>query len=553
MRYQKDTTAAVIKEGWNPQVSPPAGLLAAVELFLSGFTPLPIRPGKKAPFIPWAEFQARPPDLAEVIDWYRYRPGAGVAVVTGKAKGLLVVDVDPKNGGFESLARFEEEFGELPQGPRVRTQSGGLHAYFRHPAFDAEARNDARPGIDIKGSGGYVVAPPSRGEQGEYSWIGAVPIDSRLLPPTPESVADLCGAGSRGSRRSRTEVAGATPIRVMTDTDRTEAEQEEFRSLWEAFGIELRDGEHTYLCVFHEEKNPSLGINSRKCLWHCFTCQISGGLKYLEELASEHLCRNSSDTHNTHSPKTNFDTLRSCPNAVPLYKQRLKETRGSVVGGPCKMRTCDFCGPRLRDHRVSAFLRVAADSKVHVIEVEETKWSSMQRRFERWAERGGDHADGCWLQCPARPGLRLIFNTFGEGDLVINDLWETITDALQAVPSKAGSRGRNVTMSPNVRTLMPTPDADIKYFSLVSPEVFDRGAKESESGAVVVRTNRKGQAVEVTSPPMEDQEAFARFASECGVVLRRRPPKNSEWFQAFLRRRAAEQPGMGSGDNGMAR
>lgn len=95
--------------------------------------------------------------------WDRW-PVAGVAVRTGQASGLVVLDIDPRHGGDEALDRLQAEHGHLPPGREVRTGSGGTHLYFAHPGGDHLPNSAGRlgPGIDTRADGGYVIAPPSR-------------------------------------------------------------------------------------------------------------------------------------------------------------------------------------------------------------------------------------------------------------------------------------------------------------------------------------------------------------------------------------------------------
>lgn len=103
--------------------------------------------------------------------WERHAR-ANVAVATGAVSGIVVLDVDAGKGGFETLARLEEEHGALPATLTVATGGGGLHLYFRHPGVPV--RNSVRklgPGLDIRGDGGYVIAPPSNHRSGgTYTW-----------------------------------------------------------------------------------------------------------------------------------------------------------------------------------------------------------------------------------------------------------------------------------------------------------------------------------------------------------------------------------------------
>jgi len=89
---------------------------------------------------------------------------AMIGIPTGEASGFFVLDLDCKNGaqGLEWLAAHE---ARLPQTRRHRTRSGGIHLLFTMPA-GRTIRNSASkvgPGVDVRGTGGYIIAPPSDG------------------------------------------------------------------------------------------------------------------------------------------------------------------------------------------------------------------------------------------------------------------------------------------------------------------------------------------------------------------------------------------------------
>jgi len=109
--------------------------------------------------------------------WQKF-PGALLGVTTGPDSGCFVIDADTPEGhdkdGVGTLRRWIEEHGPLPNTVEATTPSGGWHVYFRWPD-DLEIRNSESklaPGIDVRGEGGMVIAPPSyRADKGaSYGW-----------------------------------------------------------------------------------------------------------------------------------------------------------------------------------------------------------------------------------------------------------------------------------------------------------------------------------------------------------------------------------------------
>ena len=144
---------------------------------LRGWRVLPIKPGEKRP--PMGAWQkAATVDTAMIDKWWTelYRDH-GIGIATGRASGIFVLDVDvaEDKAGDETLADLEARYGELPDTPTVETPSGGAHYYFKIPD-GIEIRNDAGrrlgQGLDIRGEGGQVVAPPTARAVDAYEWVG---------------------------------------------------------------------------------------------------------------------------------------------------------------------------------------------------------------------------------------------------------------------------------------------------------------------------------------------------------------------------------------------
>jgi RecA/RadA recombinase len=108
-------------------------------------------------------------DERAVNEAWASRPGANLGIVTGRASGVWVLDVDPDNGGDEKLAALVAAYGTLPETWTVRTGSGGRHYYWRMPDFDfTTSRGQLPVGLDVRGNAGQVVAPPSYTLKGPY-------------------------------------------------------------------------------------------------------------------------------------------------------------------------------------------------------------------------------------------------------------------------------------------------------------------------------------------------------------------------------------------------
>jgi putative DNA primase/helicase len=126
--------------------------------------------------------------------WWEYDfPCSNVGIRTGKESGLVVLDVDPRHGGDESLRQLEAQHGPLPETPTVRTGGGGQHFYFQHPGFRVPSRSSVLgAGLDIRGDGGSVVAPPSlHVSGGQYRWEPGKSPEQIQLAPLPAWLLDL--------------------------------------------------------------------------------------------------------------------------------------------------------------------------------------------------------------------------------------------------------------------------------------------------------------------------------------------------------------------------
>lgn len=119
-------------------------------------------------------------DRERIAAWWRACESANIGVRTGE--GYVVVDFDPRNGGIESHRRLVERHGPFPD--TLTSQTGGSGLQFFYLGDDLPSRNGLYAGVDFKGSGGFVVAPPSMHRSGRaYRWAkGKGPRDIAMVP-----------------------------------------------------------------------------------------------------------------------------------------------------------------------------------------------------------------------------------------------------------------------------------------------------------------------------------------------------------------------------------
>lgn len=124
-------------------------------------------------------------DPARITEWFQRVPHANVGIAMGEPSGVVALDVDPRNGGDDTLADAEREHGGLPETALQLTGGGGYHYLFRHTP-GTRLRSPGR-GIDVKSTGGYIVAEPSAHVSGgHYAWEGSAdPTDGHPIADAP--------------------------------------------------------------------------------------------------------------------------------------------------------------------------------------------------------------------------------------------------------------------------------------------------------------------------------------------------------------------------------
>jgi len=173
----------------------------AIEYASLGLPVFPIAPGLKVPLIKeWQNLATT--DERQIMRWAREAPNANVGILTGPRSGVLVVDVDVKDGrdGRKTLIDLEARGKELPDCPVSRTPSGGYHLWLaavpglRNCAGRTKSGRGIGEAIDVRADGGYAMAPPSRLRQtedhgaGQYRWRFRL---GKRLPELPQWAVDM--------------------------------------------------------------------------------------------------------------------------------------------------------------------------------------------------------------------------------------------------------------------------------------------------------------------------------------------------------------------------
>jgi putative DNA primase/helicase len=106
-------------------------------------------------------------DIQSITMWWSKMPDANIGLATGKQSNLVVLIVGGSEGEAR-LASLERKFGSLPQ--TVIVKMGNVrHLHLAYPRDTTEIKSIARPKLklEVRGDGGYVLAPPSTDETGQ--------------------------------------------------------------------------------------------------------------------------------------------------------------------------------------------------------------------------------------------------------------------------------------------------------------------------------------------------------------------------------------------------
>ena len=168
-------------------------LKAALDYHSRGWCVMPLNAKTRTPIDKWKRFQNERPNREQIIEWWTKWPDASIGIITGKVSGLAVVDLDSE----EAIRAFRKQFGKF--NTPVSETRRGFHLLF---AYVNGARNRVRLNgieLDVRGEGGYIVAPPSIHPLSGKRYRWRRPPDTPLAPfplelltkgsPVPENAA----------------------------------------------------------------------------------------------------------------------------------------------------------------------------------------------------------------------------------------------------------------------------------------------------------------------------------------------------------------------------
>jgi Bifunctional DNA primase/polymerase, N-terminal len=154
-----------------------------------GWAIFPLAEGEKVPMKGTDGFKSASVSRAQISIWCRRFPHANIGLATGKISGVLVIDLDPRSGCNETLAKLAKQGKLLGDTIEAASPRDGRHLYFAYdPRITVSKANALGSGIDVKTDGGYITAPPSfwRRNGRPYTW--SRPPRGSDLPRLPQWV-----------------------------------------------------------------------------------------------------------------------------------------------------------------------------------------------------------------------------------------------------------------------------------------------------------------------------------------------------------------------------
>jgi hypothetical protein len=265
-------------------------LSAAREYAERGWRVFPLWPRDKKP-IPRNGFKEASTDRNQILEWWQSFPDANIGLATGEPFDVLDLD------GPAGVPHLQELLGAdfRHTGPVVLTGKG-WHFYFQ--ALGTGNRAGLLGGkVDYRGTGGYVVAPPSVHPSGRvYRWADDGRGPAAQLPVVPDLLAEVIAkpksevlqpaAVALSLPGGRTEIAATT--RATTAAGRPDVV-----AVAQALGLTVHVKGVNYVtnCIFHSDPGPSMVLYTGQNKFYCYGCEAHGDswdLQKREDITGRH-------------------------------------------------------------------------------------------------------------------------------------------------------------------------------------------------------------------------------------------------------------------------
>lgn len=152
----------------------------------------------KIPMVKWVPFQKRIATIDEVAKWFKDWPEANIGVITGKISNLVVFDLDSPKAFI-----YTKEKGGFPETVKVSTGKGE-HVWAQYPGFYIKPDVNKQLDMDIRGDGGFVVAPPSfHGSGNQYQWFENRSISDLEIAPCSEWMKEYLQKNATGKKKHK--------------------------------------------------------------------------------------------------------------------------------------------------------------------------------------------------------------------------------------------------------------------------------------------------------------------------------------------------------------
>lgn len=191
--------------------TPPDILAAALAYAEDGFRVFPLK--GKIPLTPHG-FKDASVEPEVIREWWARHPGANIGIATGEASQVVVLDTDTAEGE----AHLVSILGGKGPSTRTHVTGRGRHFLFLYPGVPIPSRAGVRPGLDVRGDGGYIVAPPSvHPETGREYEVADPSVPLAPLPPALLVLLTGGGHGKRSSHRAESAARGSIEVGGRND------------------------------------------------------------------------------------------------------------------------------------------------------------------------------------------------------------------------------------------------------------------------------------------------------------------------------------------------